>query len=107
LSRNDYEYQTQSENLLKKLEQSLDKEGYVLSTQDQLEALKSTMKRSSNEAFQQSKKVIQLELLKTFALYYFNSNGMYAASIPHDPVVKAAREILKDDHEYRAILQKN
>jgi carboxyl-terminal processing protease len=104
LQNKDYEYETESEKVLKSLREVAEKEKYFDAFQSEYESLKKKMMHDKNEDLDRAKDEISQLLTDEIVARYYYQRGKIEASFQFDPEVKKAIEVLKDKKFYDDIL---
>jgi carboxyl-terminal processing protease len=102
LQEQSFEYDTDSEKLLKKLQQTSEKEGYELD--EELTELEAEIERHKKDALQQNREVIIDLLEKEIASRYHYQRGKIKMGLRNDKEVEEAIELLHDTARYNSIL---
>jgi len=104
LSDKDYQYTTESESILKKLEKAAKKDKYYDEAKAEYEALKEKInhnKKGDLITFKEEiKQLIENEIV---ARYYYQA-GQAELSLKYDPVIEEAIKVLGDSEKYNSIL---
>jgi carboxyl-terminal processing protease len=104
LDNKSYEYETESEKVLKSLREAAEKEKYFDSFSSEFEALKKKMMHDKNEDLDRAKDEICQLLTDEIVARYYYQRGKIEASFQFDPEVKKAVEVLKNKKFYDDIL---
>lgn len=104
LQNKDYEYETESEKVLKSLREVAEKEKYFDAFQSEYESLKKKMMHDKNEDLDRAKDEISQLLTDEIVARYYYQRGKIEASFQFDPEVKKSIEVLKDKKFYDDIL---
>jgi carboxyl-terminal processing protease len=104
LQNKDYEYETESEKVLKSLREVAEKEKYFDAFQSEYESLKKKMMHDKNEDLDRAKDEISQLLTDEIVARYYYQKGKIEASFQFDPEVKKSIEVLKDKKFYDDIL---
>lgn len=101
----DYDYETQSEQSLKKLIENAKKESYYEAIKDQLEALEKSMIHNKETDLEKHKgEIIRLLEMEIAAKYYYEK-GRIQVSLKKNNELEKAIETLKSVNQYQAILK--
>lgn len=104
LKANNYDYSTETETALKEFEKRVNQENYKEVLGDELEKIEEILQKDKQEVLKSIKKPLLLELQKAIALNYFLESGALQNMLNIDPNVQKAKEILKEEEAYKAIL---
>jgi len=100
----DYEYSTQSEDIVKKFKEIAEKEKYFDKVATEYEALKAKLSHNINEDLVTFKEEIK-ELLKSeIVSRYYYQKGRVESLLDNDPDIKEALTLLADKTKYASIL---
>ena len=102
LDEQSFEYETESEKLLKKLQQASGKEGYELD--EEISALGTEIDRRKKNALEQNRAVIIDLIEKEIASRYYYQRGKIKMGLRNDKEVEEAIELLHDTARYNSIL---
>jgi len=105
LEGKDYDYTTESEQLLAKLEKAAKADKYFKSLESEYNALLDKLKHNKEEDLYTFKDEIVHILETEIAARYFYQKGKIEASLKGDPVMDKALEILKDKAKYKAVFE--
>lgn len=104
LKDKDYSYQTQSEKLLEKLEETAKKEKYYDGAEEEYEALAAKIQKDKDDDLIKFKDEVKEVLANEIVARYHYQDGRVAQSLSEDQDVKKALEILKNNQQYNDIL---
>ncbi|MCO6491654.1 MAG: S41 family peptidase [Phaeodactylibacter sp.] len=104
LSERQFEYDTESEKLLKQLVEESAEEGYELAAQ--IDALKAKIASDKKDALLDNKDVIVDLIEKEISSRYYYQEGKIRMGLRNDVEIEEAIELLKDQEKYRVVLQK-
>lgn len=104
LKNKDYDYTTKSEELLKDLEDAVEKENYKDAVASELEKLEASIKHDKDKDLIKHKKQIMELLEEEIVSRYYYTSGKIASSFEHDPDVTEAVSVLKDKTRYKELL---
>ena len=104
LSDKDYEYETESEELLKKLEDAAKEDKYFDDVKAEYEALKEKLHHNKKEDLFKFKSEIKQIIENEIVSRYYYQRGQAITSLKHDPVLEEAIKTLKDQDKYKSIL---
>ena len=104
LGDKEYDYTTQSEQLMKDLKETASKEKYYENITSEYEALKAKMMHNKKEDLVTFKDEIKEMLELEIASRYYYQNGRTENSFRIDNEVSKAVELLKDSNKYNSIL---
>ena len=104
LDDKDYEYETNTEKAIKKLEKDAEGEKYFVELKDQLELLSTKMEESKNNDIERFKNEISELLEMEIATRYYYQKGKIESTLKHDQEISKAIEVLNNISLYNAIL---
>ena len=104
LNDKEYEYETNTEKAIKKLEKEAEGEKYLADLKDHLESISSKMEESKNNDIERFKSEISELLEMEIATRYFYQKGKIETTIKHDEEIAKAIDVLNDIDTYNAIL---
>jgi len=104
LNDKEYEYETNTEKAIKKLEKDAEGEKYLSDLKDHLESISSKMEESKNNDIERFKPEISELLEMEIATRYFYQKGKIETTIKHDEEIAKAIDVLNDIEAYNAIL---
>ena len=104
LSDKDYEYTTESEDILVRLEKAAKKDKYFEDVKAEYEALKSKLNHNKKEDLYKFKTEISLILESEIVSRYYYQKGQIKASLKHDIILAEAIKTLNDTTLYESIL---
>jgi len=104
LADKDYEYTTESEDLLIELEKAAKEDKYFDDVKAEYEALKNKLNHNKEGDLYTFKDEIKLILENEIVTRYHYQKGQIEASLQHDIVLKEAIKTLKDKELYDSIL---
>ena len=104
LKGKDYDYTTNSEELIKELEETIEKESYKDAAQEELDKLKASIKHDKDKDLIKHKDQIKELLEEEIVSRYFYTAGKIEASFEHDNDVTQALKLLADQEEYKKLL---
>ena len=104
LEDKDYDYTTESEDLLVQLEKATKEDNYYERLADEYKALKDKLNHNKKEDLNIHKEEIKYILETEIVTRYFYQKGKVEAALKNDPAVNEAITILKDNSTYTAIL---
>ncbi len=100
----DYDYTTQSEEILKKLKKAAEKDKYLDAIEDHYYDLEKALMHNKEEdviTYQdQIKELLKIEITGR----YYHQKGKIKASLSDDPEIKQAIRLLNEQEKYEAIL---
>lgn len=105
LEDKDYDYTTESEQLLAKLEKAAKTDKYFKSLENEYNALLEKLKHNKEEDLFTFKDEIIYIIETEIAARYYYQKGKIEASLKGDPVMEKALEILKDKAKYNAVFE--
>lgn len=106
LSDKEYDYTTQVEEELVKLEESAKKEKYFKDIESQLNDLKNKVRHNKEKDLQKFSNEIKQVLQEEIASRYYLQKGSVEASFKDDADIQKAVELLKDTAAYQQVLAK-
>lgn len=104
LADKDYEYTTESEDLLVELEKAAKDDKYFDDVKAEYEALKNKLNHNKKGDLYKFKDEIKFILENEIVTRYHYQKGQIEASLQHDPVLEEAIKTLKDKALYDSIL---
>ena len=104
LDDKDYEYETNTEKAIKKLEKDAEGEKYFVELKDQLELLNTKMEESKNNDIERFKNEISELLEMEIVTRYYYQKGKIESTLKHDQEISKAIEVLNNISLYDAIL---
>lgn len=107
LNGKDYDYTTESEALLEKLEKAAKADKYFKSLESEYNALLNKLKHNKEEDLFTFKDEIKYILETEIATRYFYQKGKMEAALKTDPVMEKAIEVLSDKQKYDAVFTGN
>lgn len=103
--RDTFDYSTASEEMLKKMRQTAEEEGYYDDAQAQYEALMQKVTPSKERDLEKFKEEIKGILENEIVSRYYYQKGRILQSFQNDETLKKAIETLKDTKTYNSILR--
>lgn len=100
----DYDYSTNSEELIKELEETIEKESYKDAAQAELDKLKASIKHDKEKDLIKHKTQIKELLEEEIVSRYYYTAGKIETSFEHDNDVAKAIELLDNKEEYSKLL---
>lgn len=107
IKSNKFNYQTETENKLKIIKETAEKEGFWQTIEMSYKQLEKDITINKEKEIFSNKTKIKQELEKEILYRYYGNNGRYVASLRNDTDVKKAIEILLDTVTYNKILSRN
>lgn len=107
ISKEDYDYTTSSEQLLKDLEESAKKEQYLEVIQEDLDNLTSKIKHDKQKDLYKFQEEIEQLLEYEIVSRYFYQIGRIQESLEDTKEVEAAMEVFADADKYKDLLKAN
>lgn len=104
LKGKDYDYSTNSEELIKELEETIEKESYKDAAQAELDKLKASIKHDKEKDLIKHKEQIKELLEEEIVSRYYYTAGKIESSFEHDNDVAKALELLANQEEYNKLL---
>lgn len=105
LAQADFDYTTASEEALRKMKETAEKEGYFQDIEAQYELMLEKVTPSKDRDLDKFKKEITLLLEEEIVSRYFYQEGRAKQQLYADPVVQKGIEILQDSKQYDTILK--
>ena len=105
LSDKDFDYETQSEEDFKLLQESTKQEKYDELVKDEMEALKKKLAHDKNKDLQVFKPEVKQLLSEEIVSRYYYQKGRMQYMLKEDPSMKEAISVLKDKAKYNNILK--
>lgn len=105
VDKQDFHYQTPSERYLAKIDSSFS--GSKVSPDTHIEALEQSIEQHKKQAFAAQRSELEKRLYLELIARYKGQHGQTAASLPYDPVVNEAVEVLNNPERYKNILSIN
>ncbi len=106
LSDKDYDYTSNSEQLLKSLKDITDKEQYYAALKTDITQLEAEIKHDKQQDLQKHKDEIRQLLEYEIVSRYYLQQGQITESLEDDAAIKKAVEILQDNLKYQQLLGK-
>lgn len=104
LQGKDFDYQTESESKFQELEKAAQRDKYYDLAREEFEKLKLKISHDKNKDLQTFRNEISKFLAEEIVSRYYYQKGRIRASLPNDPMVQKALEVLKDKQLYRSVL---
>lgn len=104
LSDKDYDYTTESEDLLEKLEKAAKTDKYFEDVKKEYEALKVKLHHNKKDDLYKFKEEIKQILESEIVSRYYYQKGQVEVSLKNDPVLEEAIKTLNDSEKYQSIL---
>lgn len=102
----EFTYSTASEEMLKKMKETAEEEGYYEDSQTEYEALLKKVVPSKERDLEKFKTEIKMLLENEIVSRYYYQKGRAQNSFNHDDILKKSIEILQNLSEYHTILKK-
>ncbi len=106
LSDKEYDYETESEGLLKELKEEAEKETFYTTIQSDIEQLEAKIKHDKKKDLYKYKEQIADYLESEIVTRYYHQTGRIAASLDNDPFIDEAVKVLESQVQYKGILTK-
>jgi len=106
VSEQTFEYSTTSEEQLKKMKISAEKEGYFQDIEAEYQAMLTKLTPSKERDLDKFQEEIRQMLENEIVSRYYFQNGRILDSFKNDPVLQEAKKILSDNTRYQKILGK-
>ena len=103
LGNREFDYDTESEKLLKKLMEESTEEGYELTAQ--VEALENQIDAAKKDALMNNKAVITDLIEKEISSRYYYQEGKIKMGLRNDAEIEEAVKLLNDKQKYQSQLQ--
>jgi carboxyl-terminal processing protease len=104
--KQDFSFNTSSEEQLKKWKETAEKEGYFDQIKSEYESVLAKVGSSKEKDFEKSRKEVQQLLENEIVSRYYYENGRIINSFTADKNILKAIEILQDSKTYNSILKK-
>jgi carboxyl-terminal processing protease len=104
--KEDFNYTTASEEALKKMKETAEKEGYFNDVKSEYEAMLLKVTPSKARDLDKFKNEISQMLENEIVSRYYFQKGRTLNSFRYDKVLQKAKEILGNTNEYNTILKK-
>lgn len=105
LKNKNYDYTTETEEVLKDLKESAEADHYFKDIESYYNQMVEQIKRNKAADLQTYKKEISEYLASEIASRYYYQEGRICSQLTSDPDIKEAKSILKDPKRYRSILK--
>lgn len=102
----DFTYSTASEELLKKMKETIEKENLAEESKSEYEALMSKITPSKERDLEKFQSEIKMLLENEIVSRYYYQKGRVQNSFNHDDMLNKGVEILKNSQQYNTILKK-
>lgn len=102
----DFTYSTASEEQLKKIKETIEREGLDEDAKQEYEALMSKVTPSKERDLEKFQDEIKMLLENEIVSRYYYQKGRVLNSFNHDDILKKGVEVLKNTQEYNTILKK-
>lgn len=102
----DFTYSTASEEQLKKIKETIEREGLDEDAKQEFEALMSKVTPSKERDLEKFQDEIKMLLENEIVSRYYYQKGRVLNSFNHDDILKRGIEVLKNTQEYNTILKK-
>lgn len=106
VEKSDFDYESKSQKMLKDLKEMAEAEKYYEHSSKEFEALEKSLQNDLKRDLMLFRKEISQLLADELVSRYYYEKGAIQASIPDDPAITKAIEILNDKTEYNRILNK-
>jgi len=107
LSDKDYDYITESEEILNELVEKAESENYFESIEAEVTDLQAKIKHDKEKDLKKHKAQVSEYLESEIVTRYFKQKGRIAAGLDTDPAVLEAVNVLRDAERYQAVLSSN
>jgi len=105
VAEQDFEYLTETEMLIERLNESAERESYLTAIKDQLKELEASIKEEKQSDIDKFRSEIEEMLRMEIVSRYYYQKGKLIASLQTDKEVKRAIELLGDEATYESILE--
>ena len=105
LSSKQYDFNSETKDVLKSVEEKASKEGYLNDIKAQVASIKKTINNKREEELKGHKSVMKNILEKEIANRYFYEKGKIKVMLRNDPEVQEAVKLLMDKNKYNKILK--
>jgi len=102
--KQDFDYTTTSEEQLKKIKTSAEKEGYFKDIESEYQAMLTKLTPSKERDLDKFQEEIRQILENEIVSRYYYQNGRTVDSFKNDPILQKAKEVLMDHSLYQKIL---
>jgi len=106
ISDKEYDYETESENLLKGLKEQAEKEAFYSDIEKDIEGLETKIKHDKEKDLSKYKDQIAEYLESEIVTRYYHQTGRIEASLNDDPFIDEAVKVLDNQAQYKGILTK-
>lgn len=104
LEQKNFNYESQPESFLVKVDSLMKSSPHSGDARDHISALKKTIEKDKEQAFVDQKKEINKTLYLELVSRFRSQEGQTEASLPFDPAIRKAVDLLYDNNQYRNIL---
>ena len=104
LSNKDYQYETETEKLYKRLKSSANKEDYYKALKKDFDLLITKIEQAKSDDLEKNKSDIKEILTNEISSRYYYQRGRIESSLKFDKDVLSAVEVLKNPNKYKSIL---
>jgi carboxyl-terminal processing protease len=104
LKDKDYSYKTRTEEILKKLKESAEKENYLAAIKTDIEQVEKTLSHDKDQDILKSKKDITHFLQQEIVGRYYYQKGIFQNDLNNDIELTKAIEVLNNEAQYKNIL---
>lgn len=104
--KDDFTYSTASEEVLKKMKETIKQEGFEEETKQEYEALMAKVIPSKERDLEKFRDEIKMLLENEIVSRYYYQKGRVLNSFNHDDILQKGIEVLKNTQEYNTILKK-
>ena len=105
LGKTDFKYETETDDLIKKIKEMAAKEAYTSAVTSQVDQLKSVVEKEKASQVKQHEKEIQQAIEREILSRYYFETGLVRHQLKNDPELAEAISLLKNQQEYTALLQ--
>jgi carboxyl-terminal processing protease len=99
-----FDYKTETEELIKRLKKSAEREGYNAALDSTIKRLEAEVKHAKKKDLDKNKDEIKELLRIEIVTRYYYQKGKVEASLINDKEVKKAIEVINDNELYKSIL---
>lgn len=105
LKDRDFSFETSTDQVLEKLGEVADNDGYGAKMTDQLQQIQEQLQKLKADDINQYAPTIRELLTEEIVSRYHYKGGRIASSLEHDPIIDSARNVLRNSQRYRSILK--
>jgi carboxyl-terminal processing protease len=105
IASKNFEYKTETEIFIDRLERKANEENYVDGIKDEIELMRKNLSSKKEKSFERNKETIKRILKNEIVTRYYYQKGAIEAQLSKDKDLKMAIEVLKDVTVYNSILE--